>query len=521
MPTECNTHKMKLYDGPFELMKAGQKTIEVRCNDEKRQKIQVGDVIIFCRFSDSEERLITRVVEIQAFSTFRELYASFPMGKFGTPERTVDDMVQAVDDIYTEEEQGKYGALAITIELMPQITRLKGPDRVRKRPAVLFLSDGVDGAQEAVLNLLHIFVREALLGHCKHIKVKQNGACLEIRGDDRGIYLGQDTGDDTNWKAAFCSMFPFPKYRPDESGYSLEFYDDNHYALYGEELPPEAIYFKGDFCYMELYALQCSCKYMDVLVNRNGVQSKLHFEQGYNIGGISHAPTEEPNGSCFNFELDNEVFSEVTIPESYFLQTLQIFAFHAPGLKCTYENADGKEVSFCYPSGISDYVQSKITEPPHPVYHKHIEAKGRNRYNLAEYKTCVEISVGFTPNAGSLRCFHNFRELTYGGTHRDELQKQLCRALNACYWRYIVGDEDRRHEKELTWEEIAQHVTAVIISWCPSSCCMWENGSRLSIKNQVIADITHDAMVPEFENYVYQHKEEYRKLVDLILEEHK
>lgn len=410
-----------------------------------------------------------------------------------------------------------------------KITMLKGPDRVRKRPFVLFLSDGVDGAQQAVLNLLHIFVREALLGHCKQMKVKQNGAYLEISGDDRGIYLGQDTGDDTNWKAAFCSMFPFPKHRPDESGYSLEFYDDNHYALYGEELPPDAIYFKGDFCYMELYMLQCCSKYMDVLVNRNGVHSKLHFEQGYNIGGISHNPTEENNGSCFKFELDGEVFTETTIPESYFLQTLQIFAFHAPGLRCTYENADGKEVSFCYPSGVSDYVQSKIVEPAHPAYHKRIEAKGRNRYNLAEYKTCVEISVGLTPNAGNLQCFHNFRELTYGGDHRDELQKQLCAALNSCYWKYIVGDKiddpkERvrlRHEKELTWEEIARHITAVIISWCPSTCCMWENGSRLSIKNPLITDVTHDAMVPEFENYVYQHKEEFHELVDLILEERK
>lgn len=409
------------------------------------------------------------------------------------------------------------------------IVSLKGPDRVRKCPAGLFLSDGVEGAQEAVQNLLDIFAREALLGHCKHITVKQNGGCLEINGDDRGICLGQDTGDDTNWQALFCEMFPGPQYRPDESGYSLEFFDDNHYTLYGEELPDDAIYFKGDHGYMELYALQCASKYMDVVINRNGIQSTLHFERGYNIGGISHTPTKERNGSYFKFELDSEVFSETVIPENYFLKALQIFAFHSPGLECTYENVNGKTVSFCYPNGISDYVQSKISEPTLPAYRKRIEAKGRNRYDQAEYKTCVEISIGFTPNAGGLQCFHNFRELTYGGTHRDELQKQLCEALNACYWPYIVGDEVAdleeqvrlQHKKELTCEEIARHVTAVIISWCPSHCSMWENGTRLSIKNPVITDVTHDTMVPEFENYLYCHKEEYRKLVDLILAERK
>lgn len=410
-----------------------------------------------------------------------------------------------------------------------KIIHLKGPDRVRMRPSVIFLSDSIEGAQEAVQNLLYVFVREALLGYCKHLKVRQDGSTLEISGDDRGIYLGQDTGDDTNWKALFCEMYPTPKLCPDEGEYKLELFEGNHHALYGEEQPPDESLFKGDHCYMELYVLQCASKYMDVLVNRNGIQSKLHFERGYNIGGINHTLTEDTNGSCFKFELDGEVFSATTIPESYFLKMLQIFAFHVPGFECQYEKPDGKTVSFCYPNGVSDYVLSKNPEAPFSAYSKCIEAKGRNRYDQPEYKTCVEVAIGYTPDAGGLQCFHNLRELTYGGTHRDELQRLLCATLNSCYWDYIIGDETDdleervrlRHEKELTCEEIARHVTAVIISWCPPYRCMWENGSRLSIKNQVIADITHDAMVPEFENYVYQHKEEYRKLVDLILEERK
>lgn len=396
-----------------------------------------------------------------------------------------------------------------------KITMLKGADRIRKRPAVIFSSDGVEGAQEAVQNLLHIFAREALLGFCKHLSVKQAGELLEISGDDRGIYLGQDTGDDTVWQSIFSSALPLPRYSPDDSGCSLALLDDNHASLYGEKLPPDATVSQSEPCYLELYALQCVCARMDVRVNRNGIQSKLHFECGNNIGGIRNQQTEEPNGSCFQFTLDREVFSETLIPESYFLKMLEIFAFHAPGLKCTYENPLGKTASFCYPNGISDYVQSGASSIP--VFRGQLEAKGRNRYNRAEYKAYVDIAIGYTPEAGGLRCYHNFRELTYGGTHAAELQKQLCQALNHCYCPYIPGEETANRPQDLTFDEISRHITCVIISRCPSGCSMWKNGTRLSIENPMITDMTHDIMVPEFQTYIYHHKEEYRELIRRIL----
>lgn len=112
-----NTVFMKLYDEPFELIKSGKKTIEVRCNDEKRRKLKIGDKIIFCRYDNPDEKIHTEIVELKAFSTFKELYSSYPMEKFGNEDVTIEDMLVAVNKIYSKEEQDEFGALAISIKI--------------------------------------------------------------------------------------------------------------------------------------------------------------------------------------------------------------------------------------------------------------------------------------------------------------------------------------------------------------------------------------------------------------------
>jgi len=108
---------MKLYDEPFKLVKSGNKKIEVRCNDEKRKTLKVGDKIIFCRYSNPSEKIYAEVTGLQSFDTFKKLYTSYPMDLFGNEDKSVEEMLSAVDEIYSKENQKKYGALAITISV--------------------------------------------------------------------------------------------------------------------------------------------------------------------------------------------------------------------------------------------------------------------------------------------------------------------------------------------------------------------------------------------------------------------
>jgi hypothetical protein len=162
-----------------------------------------------------------------------------------------------------------------------EITRLTGPERVRRRPAVLFGSDGIEGVQYMVQQMLKLFATEAQLEHCKHLKVRQRGASLELSGDDRGLWLGQETGDDRVWQAFFGWLDSAPAYPPRQED-ALDWVDDSHRILYGDKPIP------ADDCgNLELYAFRCACKYLEVQVNRNGISRTLRFERGENIGGIS------------------------------------------------------------------------------------------------------------------------------------------------------------------------------------------------------------------------------------------
>lgn len=377
------------------------------------------------------------------------------------------------------------------------IVMLTGPDRVRKRPAVIFLSNGIEGAQYAVQSLLKIFVTEAQLGHCKQLKVKQAGESLEISGDDRGIYLGQDTGDDAVWQSIFCELFAAPAYPQEDWVDPMDAVDNAHYVLYGDKADTtDGLY------YLELYAAQCVCKHMELQVNRSGIESTLRFEKGINIGGICNKPTTAQNGTCFRFALDPEVFTQTLIPESFFLEKLETFSILVPGLTCIYENADGVETVFCCPEGAKDYIERKN---PGSVYHTKMWAKGRERYNSAEYKAHLEVSLGYTPNAGEVRCFHNLNEMPGGGAHLKELQKRLRKAFYSCYGINI------------SVKELSEHMTIILSTRCAPLFTAWRNGTRQAVDNRLMADMAQDAIDEAFNRYLFEFKEVYRGLVDAVI----
>ena len=105
---------MKLHNDPFNLIKSGTKTIELRLNDLKRQKIKVGDLIEFTnRITD--EKMVVRVVDLIKFNSFSDLYKNFSKVSMGYREDE-DANPSDMELYYSLEEQEKYGVLAIKIE---------------------------------------------------------------------------------------------------------------------------------------------------------------------------------------------------------------------------------------------------------------------------------------------------------------------------------------------------------------------------------------------------------------------
>lgn len=112
-------HVMKLNPAPFDMIRSGLKTIELRLFDEKRQKIEVDDTITFVNTDDSKKTVSARVKALHRFESFKELYENLPLLKCGYTEEDIatascDDM----DEYYSKEKQRLYGVVGIEIEVI-------------------------------------------------------------------------------------------------------------------------------------------------------------------------------------------------------------------------------------------------------------------------------------------------------------------------------------------------------------------------------------------------------------------
>lgn len=112
------THRMKLFKSPYEMIRSGQKTIELRLNDEKRQKLQVGDLIEFAQ-TETKEKIVVEVIELHRLASFTELYQKLPLLKCGYTEETVGSArPEDMNKYYSRQEQEKYGVIGIEIKVV-------------------------------------------------------------------------------------------------------------------------------------------------------------------------------------------------------------------------------------------------------------------------------------------------------------------------------------------------------------------------------------------------------------------
>lgn len=109
-------HQMGLYGEYFKAIKAGQKTVEVRLNDEKRRKIKVGDTIEFIKVPEQNETLQVKVKELRTYDTFQAMFENIRFKDFDCEGWTMKEMLDGTYEIYTPEQEKEWGTLAITIK---------------------------------------------------------------------------------------------------------------------------------------------------------------------------------------------------------------------------------------------------------------------------------------------------------------------------------------------------------------------------------------------------------------------
>lgn len=359
-----------------------------------------------------------------------------------------------------------------------EIKVLNGPERVRRRPAVAFGAEDIAGVQNMVVSLLGCFLEEARQGHVRRITLTAyaDGA-LGLQDDGRGIWFG---ADDTLWQALFCQLF---------------------YARRGESSPKRKIFEDpgGDFMDHDnfaVYGAVCGSEYMEVHSVRDGVAYKLHFEKGENAGGLHKEFTQKSPGTALRFKADGQVFTETRLPKPWLFEQTRMLAVLVPGLTAVFreESEHGfAETAWCYPNGIVDFFREIDTQcTATAIYTDTLSGQGQERYNLPRYDAKLQIGLRFSADPGFVKCYHNFRELTYGGRHLDILLKKITESLH------------HRISGKLTREAILERLQLVVVS--ESSLTEWENFTYTEIKNTVLRDMASDLIGGDFDYYIQQNK---------------
>ena len=222
------------------------------------------------------------------------------------------------------------------------IEMLEGAARVRKRPAVIFGSDGLEGCEHAVFEILSNSIDEAREGYGKRIvTTRYEDGSIEVQDFGRGVPVDfNEKQQRFNWELVFCELYAGGKYNTN-AGENYEF----SLGLNG----------------LGACATQYSSEYMDVEVRRDGYKYTLHFEKGENIGGLHKEPyAKKDTGTTIRWKPDLEVFTDIAVPLEYYEDILKRQAIVNPNLLFVLRTQNGRGFDtqeFIYENGIADYVQ--------------------------------------------------------------------------------------------------------------------------------------------------------------------
>lgn len=376
------------------------------------------------------------------------------------------------------------------------ITSLKGADRVRLRPAVIFGSDGILGCKHSIFEILSNSIDEAREGFGNLIKIsyfKDKSICIEDNG--RGIPVDYNSKEDRyNWELLFCELYAGGKYL-NNSGENYEF----SLGLNG----------------LGLCSTQYSSEYMDVEIIRDGFKYTLHFEKGENVGGLKKEKTNlKSTGSKIHWRPDREVFTDINVEIDYFKEILKRQCVVNAGLKFKlYDEETDETFNFCYEQGIKDYIKEISSDKSFtdPVYYSH-ETKGKDRDDKEEYKLKFEMAFAFNNEINVVEYYHNSSFLEYGGSPDKAVKSAFVFAID----KYIKSNSlYKKDEKKIVYSDIEDSLIMVINSF--STQTSYENQTKKAITNKFIQDAMTDFLKERLEVYFIENKADADKIANQIL----
>ena len=377
------------------------------------------------------------------------------------------------------------------------ITSLKGADRVRKRPAVIFGSDGMEGCAHSIFEILSNSIDEAREGYGDKIIVTRfKDGSVQVEDFGRGMPVDYNQGEDRyNWELLFCEMYAGGKYTAGDDNYEFSL------GLNG----------------LGLCATQYASDWMTADIYRDGQHYHLDFKKGENVGGLHKEPYKgRRTGSIIRWKPDDEVFTDINVPVEYFRDVMKRQAVVNMGITLILRDETGAEPAeetFYYENGIQDYVQEIAgLDGLTPVVFCESSATGRDRADQPEYKVKMSAAFCFSNKVQLLEYYHNSSWLEHGGSPDKAVRSAFVSQINA----YLKAKNlYKKGESQITFADVQDCLIFVSSSF--STRTSYENQTKKAINNKFVAQAMTDFLKHQLEVYFLEKPEEAQKLCQQVL----
>ena len=381
------------------------------------------------------------------------------------------------------------------------ISSLKGADRVRKRPGVIFGSDGLEGCEHAVFEILSNAIDEARGGHGKLITVTRFlDRSVQVEDMGRGCPVDWNEKEGRyNWELVFCELYAGGKY-DNENSENYEF----SLGLNG----------------LGSCATQYASRYMDVTVYREGKEYRLHFERGEIVGQLESTElttNKKRTGTTIRWLPDLEVFTDIAVPLEYYQDVMKRQAVVNAGvtLRLRNETVPGKfeTQEFLYENGIADYIRELAGEDSltEPVFWE-AERRGRDRADKPEYKVKLSVALCFSNRVALCEHYHNSSFLEHGGSPEKATRSAMVSAID----KYLRDNNKyTRGESKITFPDVQDCL--ILVSNNFSTQTSYENQTKKAITNKFIQEAMTEFLRSRMEIYFIENKEAAEKIAAQVL----
>ena len=381
------------------------------------------------------------------------------------------------------------------------ISSLKGADRVRKRPGVIFGSDGLEGCEHAVFEILSNAIDEARGGHGKLITVTRFlDRSVQVEDMGRGCPVDWNEKEGRyNWELVFCELYAGGKY-DNENSENYEF----SLGLNG----------------LGSCATQYASRYMDVTVWREGKEYRLHFERGEIVGQLESTElttNKKRTGTTIRWLPDLEVFTDIAVPLEYYQDVMKRQAVVNAGVtfRLRNETVPGKfeTQEFLYENGIADYIRELAGEDSltEPVFWE-AERRGRDRADKPEYKVKLSVALCFSNRVALCEHYHNSSFLEHGGSPEKATRSAMVSAID----KYLRDNNKyTRGESKITFPDVQDCL--ILVSNNFSTQTSYENQTKKAITNKFIQEAMTEFLRSRMEIYFIENKEAAEKIAAQVL----